>query len=143
VALSSLEESQEGGEWAIRVGDAPPPAWGKKRSLSQEDTLEGDPKRKRVDSGYVFRFCHSVPAHPRPTPSLACHLYPLYLVLIPDSFYQFSLEHHNLVEEIAAAYQFTPSEVGAYYFRVNQDLERTRRRFEKARKLLDDMSDVE
>lgn len=57
VKLSSLEESQEGSEWAIRVGDAPPPAWSKKRGLSQEDTLEDDPKRKRVDSGCVFRFC--------------------------------------------------------------------------------------
>lgn len=67
----------------------------------------------------------------------------MYLVLIPDAFYPFSLEHHNRVREIAATYQFTPSEVGSYYFRVSQDLERTRRRFEKARKLLDDMSDVE
>lgn len=48
--LSSLEESQDGGEWAIRVGDAPPPVWGKKRSLSQEDTLEDEPKRQKVDS---------------------------------------------------------------------------------------------
>jgi hypothetical protein len=49
--LTSFEESQEGSEWAIRVGDAPPPAWSKKRGLSQEDTLEDDPKRRRVDPG--------------------------------------------------------------------------------------------
>ena len=49
-----LEESQEGSEWAIKIGDASPPAWGKKRSLSQEGASEVDPKRKRVDSGYVF-----------------------------------------------------------------------------------------
>ena len=48
-----LEESQEGSEWAIRIGDALPPAWGKKRSLTREDTLVEEPKRKRVDSGYV------------------------------------------------------------------------------------------
>lgn len=48
-----LEESQEGSEWAIRIGDASPPAWGKKRSLTQEDTLGDNLKRKRADSGYV------------------------------------------------------------------------------------------
>lgn len=55
----------------------------------------------------------------------------------------FSLEHDPQVKDIAAALQFTPSEVAAYYFQVNRDAGRTRRRFEKARKLLDDMSDVE
>ena len=49
--LTSIEESQEGSEWAIRIGDAPPPTWSKKRGLSQEDTLEDDPKRNRVDPG--------------------------------------------------------------------------------------------
>jgi len=47
------------------------------------------------------------------------------------------------VEEIAAVCRFTPAEVGEYYIRVNRDAERTRRRFEKARKLLDEMSDME
>jgi len=100
----TLEESQEGSEWAIRIGDAPPPAWGKKRSLSQEERPEDDFKRRKLDSGF---------------------------------------EHHVRVKEIATGFQFTPSEVGAYFARVNQDVERTRRRFEKARKLLDGMSDVE
>jgi hypothetical protein len=60
-----------------------------------------------------------------------------------DASRRFSLEHDPQVKEIATAFQFTPSEVAAYYVRVNQNTERTRRRFEKARKLLDDMSDVE
>jgi phage gp36-like protein len=47
------------------------------------------------------------------------------------------------VREVAAAYRFDPTEVAEYYLRVNQNAERTRRRFEKARKLLDEMSDVE
>jgi hypothetical protein len=55
----------------------------------------------------------------------------------------FSLEHDLQVNEIATTFQFTPSEVAAYYVRVNKDAGRTRRRFEKARKLLDGMSDVE
>jgi len=55
----------------------------------------------------------------------------------------FSLEHDPQVIEIAAAFQFTPSEVAVYYLRANRDTERTRRRFEKARRLLDGMSDVE
>lgn len=59
--LTSLQESQEGSEWAIRIGDAPPPTWSKKRSLSQEDTLEDDHKRKRIDIGYVFWFRHPTP----------------------------------------------------------------------------------
>lgn len=55
----------------------------------------------------------------------------------------FSLEHDLQVNEIATTFQFTPSEVAAYYVRVNKDAGRTRRRFEKARNLLDGMSDVE
>ena len=54
-----------------------------------------------------------------------------------------SFEDHARVKEIATAFQFTLNEVGAYFVRVNQDVERTRRRFEKARKLLDGMSDVD
>ena len=77
--LSSLEESQEGSEWAIRVGDAPLPAWNKKRGLSQEGALEDDLKRKRVDSGCVFRFHRSVLPHHQPTSSVACHTFPEYL----------------------------------------------------------------
>ena len=50
----TLEESQEGSEWAIRIGDAPPPAWGKKRSLSQEERPEDDFKRRKLESGCVF-----------------------------------------------------------------------------------------
>ena len=135
--LSLLEESQDGGEWTIRIGDSPPPTWGKKRALSQEDTLEGDLKRKRLDSEYVFRFRHSPPLHPRITLILnILH----YLLTLPC---RSSFEHHAQVREIATAFQFTPDEVDAYYSRVNQDAERTRRRFEKARMLLDAMSDVE
>ena len=125
----TLEESQEGSEWAIRIGDAPPPAWGKKRSLSQEGRLEDDSKRRRLDSGCVF---HS--SHPKPSSIMYCSLTP---------FSRSSFEHHVRVKEIATRFQFTPSEVGAYFSSVNQDVERTRRRFEKARELLDGMSDVE
>lgn len=139
-----LEESQEGSEWAIRIGDASPPAWGKKRSLSQDDTLEDDPKRRRLDSEYVSRFCHSIPSHPN-QPSRFCVvtlvLNILHCLLTLSCLCSF--ENHVQVREIAAAFQFTPGEVGAYYSRVNQNVERTRRRFEKARKLLDGMSDVE
>ena len=55
-----LDESQEGSEWAIRIGDAPLPGWGKKRSLSPEGALENEHKRKRIDSGCVFQSHHSV-----------------------------------------------------------------------------------
>ena len=135
--ISSLEESQEGSEWAIKIGDAPPPTWGKKRSLSQGDTLEGDPKRQRVDSGYVFRFRRLPPLHLRVT------LIPNILQRLLKLPCRSSVDHHVRVREIAAAFQFTTNEVDAYYSRVDQDAERTRRRFEKARKLLDAMSDVE
>lgn len=74
---------------------------------------------------------------------LACYLCPGYLVQVTDAFRLSSLDHDLQVKDIAAAFQFTPGEVAAYYFGVNQDMGRTRRRFEKARKLLDDMSDVE
>lgn len=64
-------------------------------------------------------------------------------MLLADASFRFSFERDLQVNEIAATFQFTPGEVSAYYFRVNQDAGRTRRRFEKARKLLDGMSDVE
>ena len=62
---------------------------------------------------------------------------------LADALCWFSLEHDPRVEDIATTFQFTTSEVAVYYLRVNRDTERTRRRFEKARKLLDGMSDVE
>ena len=100
-----------------RIGDSPPPTWGKKRTLSQEDRLEGDFKRKRLDSEYVFRFRHSPPLHPRVT--LIPNILPCLLTLPCWS----SFERHAQVREIAAAFQFTPDEVDAYYSRVNQDAE--------------------
>jgi len=73
-------------------------------------------------------FCHPVLPHPT----------------FADGFpHRSGFENHLLVREIAATFQFTPDEVGAYFSLVNQDAKRTRRRFEKARKLLDTMSDVE
>ena len=133
-----LEESQEGSEWAIRIGDAPLPAWGKKRSLSQEGALEGDRKRKRIDSGCVFPLFRSALSPTCPFAGVLPLPRPL-----ADALCWFSLERDPQVEEIATAFQFTPSEVAVYYLRVNRDTKRTRRRFEKARKLLDGMSDVE
>lgn len=58
-------------------------------------------------------------------------------------FSMFSLEDDDSVREIAAVYRFTSAEVGEYYLLVNRNIGRTRRRFEKARRLLDEMSDVE
>jgi hypothetical protein len=69
---SALLESQEGGEWAIRIDNASPPALGEKSSFTQEDTLEDNPKRERADPGYVswsivypgpllYRVSHSLP----------------------------------------------------------------------------------
>ena len=54
-----------------------------------------------------------------------------------------SIEDDLSIRDIATAYRFTPTEVGEYYIRVDQNADRTRRRFQKARKLLDEMSDVE
>ena len=131
----SLEESQEGSEWAIRIGNAPPPAWSKKRSLTQEDTLEDDRKRKRAVIGYVF--------WPLVDPFTECYIGSLYIVLHADVLSRPSIEADLCVREIATVYRFTPAEVGEYYLRVNRNTGRTRKRFEKARKLLDVMSDVE
>ena len=129
------EESREGGEWAIRISDASHPGWGKKRGLAQEDPLGDGAKRKRVDSGYAFRSfaCSS---------KLRC-LCSFYLGPLADALSRFSIEDDPCVRDIAAAYQFTPAEVGEYYLRANRNTGRTRRRFEKARELLDAMSDVE
>lgn len=134
-----LEELQEASEWAIRIGDAPPPVWGKKRSLTQEDTPEDGPKRKRVDSGYVF---WSLVYLSWPS----CRVLPPLLVpCTTRSRYlsRPSIEDDSCVREVAAVYRFTPAEVGEYYLRVNRNKGRTTRRFDKARKLLDAMSDVE
>ena len=31
-----MEKAEEGPEWAVRVGDAPPPAWGKRKASDDE-----------------------------------------------------------------------------------------------------------
>ena len=60
-----------------------------------------------------------------------------------DALSRLSVEDDDGVREIAAVYRFTTVEVAEYYLRVNRDTERTKKRFEKARKLLDEMSDVD
>ncbi|KAJ7706381.1 hypothetical protein B0H17DRAFT_1036972 [Mycena rosella] len=113
VNASEAEEEmdEEGSEWAVRVGHAPPPLWSgvQKRSASEEGDCETATKRPRPDE---------------PTSS-------------PQTDVKASDMHvlDQGIREIATDFRFTVEEVQAYYDRCGE-MGRTRERFKAMRSVL-------
>ncbi|KAJ7487398.1 hypothetical protein B0H11DRAFT_2013147 [Mycena galericulata] len=106
VAPAEEEMDEEGSEWAVRVGNSPPPMWGGgKRRASQEPENVNGTKRPRPNG----------PVSPQ---------VPLMPHVVDEG-----------IREIANEFRFTVEEVQAYYDRCGE-MGRTRTRFHSMRELL-------
>ncbi|KAJ7492807.1 hypothetical protein FB451DRAFT_1123931 [Mycena latifolia] len=105
------ELDEEGSEWAVRVGNSPPPMWGggaQKRRASEDGDYETRTKRPRPDE----------PISP------ATDIKPGDMHVLDQG-----------IREIANDFRFTVEEVQAYYDRCGE-MGRTRTRFQEMRKVL-------
>jgi uncharacterized protein (UPF0264 family) len=108
-----MDEAEEGTEWAVRVGDSSPPAWG---------------KRKAVDEGYQDK--DKRPRRQTASPNEAIPLSTAALVAIANM--------HVIdqgIRDIAKQFRFTVEEVQEFYDRCGE-MGLTRSRFQRMREEL-------
>ncbi|TCD66382.1 hypothetical protein EIP91_001431 [Steccherinum ochraceum] len=108
-----MEDGEEDGEWAIKVGDAPPPAWAKRRREHEEEEpskrargspeVSADTTRKELDTNGTLQ---------------------------------------TQLQDIAKQFRFTYDEVLEYQNKYN-DTARTKKRFSRMRQVLAELQDDE
>ncbi|KAJ7107620.1 hypothetical protein C8R43DRAFT_1099942 [Mycena crocata] len=111
-APTEEEMDEEGSEWAVRVGNSPPPLWGKRRASQEADDYATATKRPKI----LMLFSGSSPTETGPS----------------------SQDLHVLdqgIRDIANDFKFTVEEVQGYYDRCGE-MGRTRARFQNMRELL-------
>ncbi|KAG1826127.1 uncharacterized protein BJ212DRAFT_1318173 [Suillus subaureus] len=111
-AEEELEDGEDSEEWAVRVGNEPPPKWGK-RPASEES--EAQHPRKRMKSN--------------DTDSIQGSLLDPGVHLIDRT-----------LQEIATEYRFTLEEVKEFYDQCGE-MERTKTRFQKMRQILSNIGE--
>ncbi|KAJ7042433.1 hypothetical protein C8F04DRAFT_1030050 [Mycena alexandri] len=104
------EMDEDGSEWAVRVGNSPPPLWGKRRATEDPENATG---AKRVKPNETV----ALTPDPEPQPPRDMHVV------------------DQGIRAIAAEYRFTVEEVQAYYDRCGE-MGQTRARFQGMRELL-------
>ncbi|RDB29518.1 hypothetical protein Hypma_015362 [Hypsizygus marmoreus] len=112
------EMDEEGSEWMVRVGDAEPPAWAKRKA---SEDLEGQNGNKR----------------PRPGDSSALHEEVPNGGLTPQTLVAIANIHvvDQGIRDIAKEFRFTVEEVQEYYDKCGE-MGRTRTRFQRMRQEL-------
>ncbi|KII93243.1 hypothetical protein PLICRDRAFT_384450 [Plicaturopsis crispa FD-325 SS-3] len=112
-AREEVEDTEEGSEWAVRIGNEPTPPWAK-RKASEELDGAGSKRQKTAERNEVPVLTWQAAVEP----------------LDPD------LHMIDLgIREIATEFRFTPEEVKEYYDRFG-DMERARNRFMRMREEL-------
>jgi len=109
-----MEEAEEGSEWAVRVGDAPPPAWSKRKA--SDDDERNLNKRARFHRGST------------PTSRIAG----IHAMVDPTT------ELHVIdqgIHQIARDFRFTVEEVQEYYDKCGE-MALTEKRFKRMREEL-------
>ncbi|KAG1755122.1 uncharacterized protein EDB91DRAFT_1277214 [Suillus paluster] len=105
-AEEEMEDGEDSEEWAVRIGDEPPPNWGK-RPASEESDGQSPRKRTRSnDANSIHDLLDS-----------GIHLV------------------DRTLQEIATEYRFTLEEVKEFYDQCGE-MERTKTRFQKMRQIL-------
>ncbi|KAF8225035.1 hypothetical protein L208DRAFT_445514 [Tricholoma matsutake] len=110
------EMDEEEGEWAIKVGDAQPPSWGKRKRSEELQNGNGNKRTRRNDS----------PQH-ADQPVKPAELTPQAVLAIANMHVI-----DQKIREIAKEFRFTVEEVQEYYDKCG-DADRTRNRFQKMR----------
>ncbi|TFK76951.1 hypothetical protein BDN72DRAFT_884581 [Pluteus cervinus] len=117
------EEMEEADEWAVKIGDAPPPMWAKRKA--GDDQLEGpSEKRMRASDGTLStqESLQLPPNHPL-SPEALVHIASLHVI-------------DQSIREIAKEYRFTVEEVQEYYDKCGE-MTRTQTRFQSMRQMLE------
>ncbi|KIJ68276.1 hypothetical protein HYDPIDRAFT_106448 [Hydnomerulius pinastri MD-312] len=116
-----MEDGEESEEWHIRIGDQPPPPWGKRKASDGEEEPRAAKRARSIG--------------PTPNPSN----YPTPIQFAPaneDAVVQVSLHCiDQAICDIASEFRFTVQEVKEFYDKCGE-MERTRTRFQKMRHLL-------
>lgn len=110
-----MEDGDETEEWRIRIGNDPPPQWGKRKAGSAD--CAGSPSVKRARS---LEYTQNGP--PSETQS-------------SDEAFASLFTIDQMIDDIAREYRFTAQEVKEFYDKCGE-MERTRNRFQKMRELL-------
>ncbi|KAF8898576.1 hypothetical protein BD779DRAFT_1666398 [Infundibulicybe gibba] len=106
------EEMEDGEEWTVKVGDAPPPTWGKRRASEEVVDKDGNKRSKPNETG---------------TPA---ELNAQALVVIANMHVI-----DQSIRDIAKEFRFTVEEVQEYYDKCGE-MGRTRTRFQRMREEL-------
>ncbi|KAF9229472.1 hypothetical protein BS17DRAFT_771511 [Gyrodon lividus] len=117
-----MEDGEESEEWQVRIGDQPPPPWGKRKASEDGDSEPHAAKKARLID---------LSSHP--------DSYPPPIPFVPgneQAVVQVSLHCiDQAICDIANEYRFTVQEVKEFYDKCGE-MERTRTRFHKMRELL-------
>lgn len=105
-AEEELEDGDDSEEWPVRIGNEPPPNWGK-RVASEESEAQNPPKRMKSNDAESIQIILDPGVH-----------------LIDRT-----------LQEIATEYRFTLEEVKEFYDQCGE-MERTKTRFQKMRQIL-------
>ncbi|GLB36302.1 putative FAD linked oxidases, C-terminal domain [Lyophyllum shimeji] len=119
------EMDEEGQEWMVRIGNAEPPAWAKRKASDEPEGQNGQ-KRARTDEPGP-----SAPAVPTGelTPQTLMAIANIHVV-------------DQAIRDIAKDFRFTVEEVQEYYDKCGE-MGRTRSRFQKMREQLSNFVDEE
>ncbi|KAJ7293391.1 hypothetical protein C8J57DRAFT_1268933 [Mycena rebaudengoi] len=115
VAPRPAEEEDDESEWAVRVGDAPIPLWGK-RKAAEDAEREAEHKRMRTDEPMLLPASQSD--------------------VLPQAFDNLHVLDQG-IRDIAAEFRFTVEEVQAHYDRCGE-MRITRIRFQNMRQILNE-----
>ncbi|KAF9569719.1 hypothetical protein CPC08DRAFT_652670 [Agrocybe pediades] len=121
-AEEELEDNDESQDWAIRIGNAPPPSWAKRKSPHEDENDERN-KRLRLEHEPPHPSQFGMPEHQPPLPTAA-------LLAIANM--------HVIdqgIRDIAKDFRFTVEEVQEFYDKCGE-MGMTRMRFQRMREEL-------
>jgi len=113
------EMDEEESEWVVRVGDAQPPAWGKRKASEEAEEWNRSKRARRIDSGTPSQQADQSVESAELTPQVAVAIANMHVI-------------DQSIHDIAKEFRFTVQEVQEYYDKCGE-MGRTRNRFQKMR----------
>ncbi|KAF9015313.1 hypothetical protein BDQ17DRAFT_1269058 [Cyathus striatus] len=116
-----MEENEDDPEWAVRIGDEPPPSWSKRKASSEQNDIVQPRKKLKIDEANSLTEKSSPETRPSGQLSASALVTLANIHVIDQS-----------IRDIAKDFRFTLEEVQEYYDKCGE-MERTRSRFQKMR----------